>query len=57
MKLDENGCSLDLMNEIKRLHQIIENQGRENLRIIDENYRLTTELKLLKLSHDKVYDV
>lgn len=54
-KVDVNGCSLDMMNELNRLHRIVDQTARENaqLRLEVENLRLYNRL----LSADKEYDV
>lgn len=54
-KVDSNGCDFDTMEEIKRLHRIVDQVARENasLRFEVEQLRYYNRL----LSTHKEYDV
>jgi hypothetical protein len=46
-----------LQQEIERLHRIVEQQGFDNIKLLEENRNLKLQLQLLHLSRDRVYDV
>jgi cell division protein FtsL len=54
-KVDSNGCALDMMEELKRLHRIVDQVARENDKLHAEVEQLRFYNRLL--SADKEYDV